>query len=83
MAKVMVSLPDDLLSAIDRSARHRGTTRSGLLAEAARRELQRRDPRAMQGAFARMEARGAEFGVPTSEDVRAERDERGDQDVTG
>jgi len=72
----MVSLPDDLLSALDRAARLRGTTRSGLLAEAARRELRRRDPQAMRAAFARMETRGARLGIPTSEDVRADRDER-------
>lgn len=31
MAKVMVSLPDDLLRALDAEAVRRGTTRSGLL----------------------------------------------------
>lgn len=31
MAKVMVSLPDDLLGALDAEAARRGTTRSGLL----------------------------------------------------
>lgn len=76
MAKVMVSLPDDLLSALDRAARLRGTTRSGLLAEAARRELRRRDPEALRAAFARMEQRAARYGIPTGEDVRADRDER-------
>jgi hypothetical protein len=39
MAKVMVSIPDDLLADIDRQARQRGTTRSGLLQDAARRML--------------------------------------------
>ncbi len=76
MAKVMVSLPDDLLTAVDRAAKLRGTTRSGLLAEAARRELHRRDPDAMKAAFARMETRAARHGVPTTEDVRVDRDER-------
>ncbi|MDR0594282.1 MAG: type II toxin-antitoxin system HicB family antitoxin [Bifidobacteriaceae bacterium] len=31
MAKVMVSLPDDVLRSLDVAARRRGTTRSGLL----------------------------------------------------
>lgn len=41
VAKVMVSLPDDLLSQLDRRARERATTRSGLLRELAERELAR------------------------------------------
>ncbi len=39
MAKVMVSLPDDLLARLDDQARRRGTSRSGLLRELAEREL--------------------------------------------
>lgn len=39
MAKVMVSLPDELLSQLDAEAKRRGATRSGLLAEVVRREL--------------------------------------------
>ena len=45
MAKVMVSLPDDLLRAIDVEAGRRGTTRSGLLQELAEETLQRRSIR--------------------------------------
>lgn len=37
--KVMVSFPDDLLSALDREAQRRHTSRSALLQGAARREL--------------------------------------------
>jgi len=44
----MVSLLDELLSAVDRAARLRGTTRSGLLQKAARRELRRHEPDAMK-----------------------------------
>jgi metal-responsive CopG/Arc/MetJ family transcriptional regulator len=40
MAKVMISLPDDLLERIDAFARQRGTTRSGLLRELAEREME-------------------------------------------
>lgn len=39
MAKVMISLPDDLLARLDDQARRRGTSRSGLLRELAEREL--------------------------------------------
>jgi metal-responsive CopG/Arc/MetJ family transcriptional regulator len=42
MAKVMVSLPDALLAAIDAEARRRGTTRSGLLRSYADEALSRR-----------------------------------------
>ena len=42
MAKVMVSIPDDLLKAIDIEAGRRGTTRSGLVRELAEEALQRR-----------------------------------------
>jgi metal-responsive CopG/Arc/MetJ family transcriptional regulator len=41
VAKVMISLPDDLVVRIDEQARRRGTTRSGLLRDLAERELQR------------------------------------------
>lgn len=35
----MISLPDDLLDAVDAEAQRRGTTRSSLLQSAARREV--------------------------------------------
>jgi hypothetical protein len=46
MAKVMVSMPDDLLGALDAEVGRRHTTRSALLQEAAKRELGllRREP---------------------------------------
>ncbi|MCB0871514.1 MAG: ribbon-helix-helix protein, CopG family [Solirubrobacterales bacterium] len=39
MAKVMVSIPDELLAEIDSEARRQGTTRSGLLQQAAMTEI--------------------------------------------
>lgn len=39
MAKVMISLPEELLARLDDHARRRGTSRSGLLRELAEREL--------------------------------------------
>lgn len=42
MAKVMVSLPDDLLSEVDAEARRVGTTRSAIMREFAGIALRRR-----------------------------------------
>ena len=42
MAKVMVSLPDDLLRQLDAEAQQRGTTRSGLLRDYVQEGMQRR-----------------------------------------
>jgi metal-responsive CopG/Arc/MetJ family transcriptional regulator len=39
VAKVMVSMPDELLEALDARARERGTTRRGLLQELTQREV--------------------------------------------
>jgi hypothetical protein len=39
MAKAMISIPDDLLGALDAEVGRRSTTRSALLQEAVRREL--------------------------------------------
>ncbi|TME38408.1 MAG: ribbon-helix-helix protein, CopG family [Chloroflexi bacterium] len=53
MAKVMISIPDELLARVDAEARRRMTTRSGLLALAISRELERRDAEAVDQAIAR------------------------------
>ncbi len=42
MAKVMVSLPDEVLMAVDLEAKRRGTTRSGLLREFAEASIRER-----------------------------------------
>jgi metal-responsive CopG/Arc/MetJ family transcriptional regulator len=42
MAKVMVSLPDDLLAEVDAEARRNGTTRSAVMREFADMALRRR-----------------------------------------
>jgi metal-responsive CopG/Arc/MetJ family transcriptional regulator len=77
MAKVMVSLPDDLLQQIDTAAQHRSTSRSAFLATAARRELMRRDPEAMAAAIARSEQRFEQSGgFDSAQLVRADRDAR-------
>lgn len=59
MAKVMISLPDDLLARIDQEAKRRGRSRSGFLQEAAQRVLGRLDVKAFDAALARSRARFA------------------------
>ena len=77
MAKVMVSLPDDLLAELDVAVKLRGTSRSALLADAARRELTRRDPAGLAEVIERSERRFRGTGSFESADVvRVERDDR-------
>ena len=77
MSKVMVSLPDDLLARVDQEAKRRSLSRSALLAAAARRELDRRDPAAVAEAVARSEQRFASAGrFDAGQMVRADRDAR-------
>ncbi|MDA8033273.1 MAG: ribbon-helix-helix protein, CopG family [Actinomycetota bacterium] len=75
MAKVMVSLPDELLRAVDAAARSRSTSRSAFLAAAARRELVRPDPDAVAAAIRRSEDRFRRAGSFESATlVRQDRD---------
>ena len=77
MAKVMVSLPDEVLARIDGEARRRGTTRSALLREAALRELGRPDPALVMAAIERSRSRFASAGrFDSTALIRAERDAR-------
>jgi len=77
MSKVMVSLPDELLSRIDAEAKRRSTSRSALLALAAQRELRRRDSAEMAEAIARSERRFLRSGnFESAELIRQERDSR-------
>jgi metal-responsive CopG/Arc/MetJ family transcriptional regulator len=77
MSKVMVSLPDELLSLIDAEARRRSTSRSALLALAAKRELGRRDSAEIAAAIARSEKRFLRSGdFESAELIRQERDSR-------
>ena len=77
MSKVMISLPDDLLAELDAEVRRRSTSRSALLAAAARRELARRDPEEMTAAVERSQRRFREAGRFDSADlVRRDRDDR-------
>ena len=75
MPKVMISLPADLLADLDHEAARRGSTRSGLLQEAVRRELLQQDPAAVDEALARVRASLDGAGAfESAELVRAERD---------
>lgn len=77
MSKVMISLPEDLLAEIDTEAKRRSTSRSALLASAARRELARRDPEQLTEAIARSERRFDRAGTFEATDlVRDDRDSR-------
>lgn len=75
MAKVMVSLPDELLTRVDAEVLRRSTSRSALLARAAARELERRDPDAVAAAVARSRERFTASGdFESAEMVRSDRD---------
>lgn len=75
MSKVMISLPEDLLRRLDSEARRRSMTRSGLLAAALQRELERRDPEEVAAAIARSEHRFRAAGPFDAADlVRADRE---------
>jgi predicted transcriptional regulator len=77
MAKVMISLPDEVLARIDDEAARRGTTRSALLREAALRELGHPDPLTFDAAIARSRSRFAAAGrFDSAALIRSERDAR-------
>ena len=75
MPKVMVSLPAELLDDLDREAQRRGSSRSALLAVAARRELDQQDAAAVDLALERVRTALRSAGsFESAEVVRAERD---------
>lgn len=78
MAKVMVSLPDQLLARLDAEAARTGTSRSALLAMAGEQQLGTGDAAAVAAAVARSRERFARAGLRgTAEQiVRLDRDER-------
>lgn len=81
MAKVLISMPDELLERVDREADRRGATRSGFLQKAAQRELGWPDPAALDSALER--GRAALLGAgafESAELIRGERDARDARD---
>lgn len=72
-----MSLPPDLLAEIDAEAARRSSSRSALLAAAARRELARRDVAEVEAAIARSERRFRDAGAFEAADlIRADREAR-------
>lgn len=77
MSKVMISLPDELLLAVDEAASRRAMSRSAFLAAAARREVARRDSDRVAEAIERSERRFQQAGAFEAEDlIRHDRDAR-------
>ncbi|MFN2591972.1 MAG: CopG family ribbon-helix-helix protein [Candidatus Dormibacteria bacterium] len=75
MAKVLISIPDDLLERLDLEAKRRGGSRSSLLRSAVRRELGWAPPAVIDTALNR--GRAALHGIggfDSSELVRRQRD---------
>jgi Ribbon-helix-helix protein, copG family len=80
-AKVLVTIPNDLLERIDRETEILGQTRSEFLQEAARRRLGWPDPLAVDAALLR--GRAALSGLGSFESahvIRAQREERDARD---
>jgi predicted transcriptional regulator len=75
VAKVLISVPDDLLQRIDREATSRGTTRSRFLEDAARRELGWPAAEQAEAAVKRAREALAPYGrVGSAELIRRDRD---------
>jgi hypothetical protein len=74
VAKVLISIPDDLLARIDREAKRRGATRSGFLQHAAALELGWPDPSVLDAALKR--GRDALAGAGAFESAKLIREER-------
>src|SRR6266542_287198 len=79
MAKVLISMPDDLLERIDREAQARGSNRSRFLQEAARRQLGWPSPTALDAALQR--GRDALAGVGSFESADLIREQRLERDA--
>jgi metal-responsive CopG/Arc/MetJ family transcriptional regulator len=63
MAKVMISLPDELLASVDAEAERRGTTRSGLIRQFTDEALRRRSAEraaTIDALFANVRPRGGD-----------------------
>jgi metal-responsive CopG/Arc/MetJ family transcriptional regulator len=75
VAKIMVSISDELLARLDEEAARRSVTRSALLAQAVRRELDRPNAAALDAAIERSRRRFASAGSFEAADlIRRERE---------
>ena len=73
MAKIMISIPDDLLAELDRSARVRGATRSGVL-QALAAEYLRQERDAQSHRIARLLDAPGRYDGSGAEHVRTDRE---------
>lgn len=81
MVKVLISVPADLLERIDREAHTQGTTRSGFLQDAARRQLGWPTTRTLDAALERgREALGSVGRFESADLIRRERRARDSND---
>jgi len=83
MAKVLISMPENLLADIDREADRRGLSRSAFLRNAAQREIGWRDPKDIEAAMTAGQAAMADLGpfdstelIAADKRARDERDRR-------
>ena len=75
MAKIMISVPDELLARLDAHARRHGKTRSGLVQELAERELHG-DRQRLQRELADLLAGASSHGGQGARFVREQRNAR-------
>lgn len=73
VAKVMVSMPDDLLAEVDAEARRTGSTRSAVLREFADAALRRRRERRAEAMRSLLPDVSAPHGGGAAEQVKATR----------
>lgn len=73
MAKVMISLPDELLAALDAAARSRSATRSGLIRDAVRIYMAQGSGGDRRAAIKRLQKTFAPLQGSPEELVRADR----------
>lgn len=76
MAKVMISIPDELLARLDEQAQQRGTTRSGLIQELARHELDGSDAQRRVEVERLLAAVRGHYGGKSTDAIRRDRDSR-------
>lgn len=75
MAKVMISIPEELLEDLDREAGRRHVSRSELIRSALRRELGKPSPEEIDAAMERLRVSGAKLAAGDSTEwIRWDRD---------
>ncbi|MCB0865640.1 MAG: ribbon-helix-helix protein, CopG family [Solirubrobacterales bacterium] len=80
MAKVLISLPDELLERLDGEAERRAETRSGFIREAVSRELGWPDERTIEAALERGRGALATLSLDSAAAIRTTRDELDERD---